>query len=63
MPLTEHKNISVASDLNVTKKTVAITENVPMGCNIIMWGIDWQAGDHLLVSNCEHSDTGNIPRN
>ncbi|CCH66853.1 Cysteine desulfurase [Richelia intracellularis HH01] len=46
--------IAVASELNVTENTVTITENVTMGCNIIMWGIDWQAGDHLLISDCEH---------
>jgi L-cysteine/cystine lyase len=25
-----------------------------VGCNIALWGIDWQAGDHLLLSDCEH---------
>ncbi|MEL6912583.1 MAG: aminotransferase class V-fold PLP-dependent enzyme, partial [Cyanobacteria bacterium J06598_4] len=23
-------------------------------CNIAMWGIDWQAGDRILMTDCEH---------
>lgn len=45
---------TVALELNVAKETVTLTENVTSGCNIAMWGIDWQAGDHLLLSDCEH---------
>ncbi|MDM9385711.1 aminotransferase class V-fold PLP-dependent enzyme [Chlorogloeopsis sp. ULAP01] len=45
---------AIASELNVQPQTISITENVTVGCNITMWGIDWQAGDHLLLSDCEH---------
>ena len=25
-----------------------------MGCNIALWGLPWQAGNHILLSDCEH---------
>ncbi|CDN09806.1 Cysteine desulfurase [Richelia intracellularis] len=46
--------IAIASELNVIEDTITITEDVTVGCNIAMWGIDWQPGDHLLLSDCEH---------
>ncbi len=46
--------VAIASELNVSKDTITITEDVTVGCNIAMWGIDWQAGDHMLLSDCEH---------
>ncbi|MEA5550191.1 aminotransferase class V-fold PLP-dependent enzyme [Anabaena cylindrica UHCC 0172] len=45
---------AIASLLNVPNHTITLTGNVTIGCNIGMWGIDWQAGDHLLLSDCEH---------
>ncbi|WP_066426427.1 aminotransferase class V-fold PLP-dependent enzyme [Anabaena sp. 4-3] len=45
---------AIASELNVTPDTIAFTDNVTVGCNIALWGISWQAGDHLLLSDCEH---------
>lgn len=45
---------TIASELNVAKETITLTENVTSGCNIAMWGIDWRSGDHLLLSDCEH---------
>ncbi|MBD2291962.1 aminotransferase class V-fold PLP-dependent enzyme [Anabaena sphaerica FACHB-251] len=45
---------AIASTLNVPTDTITLTGNVTIGCNIGMWGIDWQAGDHLLLSDCEH---------
>ena len=45
---------TIATELGVTPDTIALTENVSVGCNIALWGIDWQAGDHLLISDCEH---------
>lgn len=38
----------------------AITQNVTEACNIAMWGLTWQNGDNLLITDCEHpsiSDT------
>ncbi|MDZ7956432.1 MAG: aminotransferase class V-fold PLP-dependent enzyme [Aulosira sp. DedQUE10] len=45
---------AIASELNVAPTTITLTENVTVGCNIAMWGIEWQSGDHILLSDCEH---------
>ncbi|MEG4055796.1 MULTISPECIES: aminotransferase class V-fold PLP-dependent enzyme [unclassified Microcoleus] len=45
---------AIASELAVPPETIALTEDVTVGCNIALWGIDWKAGDHLLLSDCEH---------
>ena len=33
---------------------IAFTENVTSGCVLPLWGLPWQAGDELLISDCEH---------
>jgi len=45
---------ALANLLHTTADTIALTDSVTTGCNIVLWGINWQAGDHLLISNCEH---------
>ncbi|MEP6517559.1 aminotransferase class V-fold PLP-dependent enzyme [Microcoleus vaginatus] len=45
---------AITSELTVPPETIALTEDVTVGCNIALWGIDWKAGDHLLISDCEH---------
>ncbi|NJL23009.1 MAG: aminotransferase class V-fold PLP-dependent enzyme, partial [Leptolyngbyaceae cyanobacterium SM1_3_5] len=45
---------AIAAELQVDPSTITLTEDVSVGCNIGLWGIDWQAGDHLLLSDCEH---------
>jgi L-cysteine/cystine lyase len=45
---------AIASELGVEPSTIALTENVTAGCNIALWGLDWQAGDRILLSDCEH---------
>jgi L-cysteine/cystine lyase len=45
---------AIASELGAPADTIALTEDVTVGCNIPMWGIDWQAGDHMLLTDCEH---------
>ncbi len=46
--------LAIASELGAPVETIALTEDVTVGCNIAMWGIDWQAGDHMLLTDCEH---------
>lgn len=46
--------VAIAAELHVPPATITITENVTVGCNIAMWGIDWNPGDHLLLTDCEH---------
>jgi L-cysteine/cystine lyase len=33
---------------------LALTENVTMGCVLPLWGLPWQPGDELLISDGEH---------
>src|ERR1044072_5761206 len=43
-----------ATQLGATPQMIALTENVTAGCNIVLWGLDWQQGDHILISDCEN---------
>ncbi|WP_017655634.1 aminotransferase class V-fold PLP-dependent enzyme [Fortiea contorta] len=45
---------AIASELHVSPQTITLTENVTVGCNIALWGLDWHPGDHILLSDCEH---------
>jgi L-cysteine/cystine lyase len=44
----------MAQELGIAPETLSLTENVTAGCNIALWGIDWQAGQQILLSDCEH---------
>ncbi|MBW4664510.1 MAG: aminotransferase class V-fold PLP-dependent enzyme [Chroococcus sp. CMT-3BRIN-NPC107] len=44
----------IAIELNTTPDTITITEDVTVGCNIALWGNDWQQGDRILLTDCEH---------
>lgn len=44
----------IAAQLCVPHTSLTITENVTSGCNIVLWGLDWHRGDHLLITDCEH---------
>lgn len=44
----------LAEALGVSSQAIALTENVTAGCNIALWGLPWRAGDHILLSDCEH---------
>lgn len=45
---------ALAPELGVSPETITLTENVTSGCNIVLWGLPWQAGDHILLTDCEH---------
>jgi L-cysteine/cystine lyase len=45
---------AIATELGISATTISLTENVTVGCNIPLWGLPWQAGDHILLSDCEH---------
>ena len=45
---------AIALELETAPETITLTENVTAGCNIAMWGVDWQAGDRILMTDCEH---------
>lgn len=42
------------TQLGAAPETIALTENVTTACNIVLWGLHWQQGDHLLISDCEN---------
>jgi L-cysteine/cystine lyase len=44
----------MAAELGVPTTSLTLTEDVTVGCNIPLWGMSWQAGDHILLSDCEH---------
>ncbi len=46
--------LTIASELGAPPDAIALTEDVTVGCNIALWGIDWQAGDRMLLTDCEH---------
>ena len=55
--LTDKVNLlreAIATELDTTPETITLTENVTAGCNIAMWGVDWQQGDRILITDCEH---------
>ena len=53
---------AIATELDTSPETITLTENVTAGCNIALWGIDWQQGDkpngmasqRILMTDCEH---------
>lgn len=50
----EQTRNAIASELNTSADTITLTEDVTVGCNIALWGIDWQQGDRILLTDCEH---------
>ncbi len=45
---------TLADEFQVSPGTITLTDNVTTGCNIVLWGLDWQVGDHILLTDCEH---------
>lgn len=45
---------AIADLLGVPATTISLTEDVTVGCNIALWGLDWQAGDQIVMTDCEH---------
>ncbi len=45
---------AIAQALGTTPEAITLTENVTVGCNIPLWGLPWQSGDHILMGDCEH---------
>lgn len=55
--LTDRVNLlrqAIALELETTPETITLTENVTAGCNIALWGIDWQQSDQIVMTDCEH---------
>lgn len=45
---------AVAQEVGSSPETITLTENVTVGCNIALWGLNWQNQDHILLTDCEH---------
>ena len=50
----EQTHRAIAQELGVESSTITLTESVSSGCNIALWGLPWQTGDRLLITDCEH---------
>jgi len=44
----------IAQTLGTTIETITLTENVTTGCNIVIWGMNWQPHDEIVMTDCEH---------
>lgn len=45
---------ALAALCGVPTQRLALTENVSTGCVLPLWGLPWEPGDELLISDCEH---------
>lgn len=54
LEILEATRAKVAQSLNATADEIILTENTTIGINIVANGIDWQAGDNLILSTHEH---------
>ena len=45
---------ALAALCGVAPHRLALTENVSSGCVLPLWGLPWESGDVLLISDCEH---------
>jgi L-cysteine/cystine lyase len=46
--------LRLARWFGINPERVAFSENVTNGCLLPLWGLPWQAGDQLLISDAEH---------
>lgn len=44
----------LATEFGGDANSYVLTQNTTEGCNIAAWGLDWQAGDSILLTDCEH---------
>ena len=44
----------LVEELNAEDQTLVLTENVSLGCNIALWGLDWRPGDHVIRTENEY---------
>jgi L-cysteine/cystine lyase len=51
---TDQLKQTLAQALGFNPSHLALTENTTLGCNIVLWGLDWRASDHILLTDCEH---------
>jgi L-cysteine/cystine lyase len=59
-PVAPRTRAELAATLNVDPAEIALTRNVAEGINTVAWGMDWQPGDEVLLTDQEHP-TGQMP--
>lgn len=47
--------VLLAENFGGAAQDYALTQNATEGCNIALWGFDWQPGDSLLLTDSEHN--------
>jgi L-cysteine/cystine lyase len=52
--ITKDLRQTISQALKINPDELTLTENTTAGCNIALWGLDWHAGDHILLTDCEH---------
>ena len=52
--LMQDTRTQVAETLNASPEEIVLTENTTVGINIVANGIDWEAGDNVVLSTHEH---------
>ena len=45
---------AIAGQIGAKPRTIALSENVTSSCNIALWGIQWQEGEEILLTDAEH---------
>ena len=50
----------LAQICGVAPHRLALSENVTSGCVLPLWGLPFEAGDRLLISDCEHPGCGRL---
>ncbi len=50
----QQTKIKLAKICGVRPERISLTENVTSGCILPLWGLPFEAGDRILISNCEH---------
>lgn len=52
--LTSRLRRTLSAACGVHPHRLALTENVSSGCVLPLWGLPWEPGDQILISDCEH---------
>jgi L-cysteine/cystine lyase len=52
--ITDEARSAVASLLNAAEEDVTLTHSTREGLNVVLYGMDWQPGDELLICDLEH---------
>ena len=44
----------LAENIGTIPENIVLTENTTVSCNIILWGLDWQPGDQIILTDSEN---------